>query len=216
MIVHDVVQSSADWWRLRLGMPTASNLDKILTSATLKPSKQSDAYLDKLLAEWLMQAPIDDYVSAAMDRGTDLEPEAWRAYEFHRDADVTRGGFITTDDGAVGCSPDGRIYVGEVLVGGVELKCPGPATHVGYLRRPATLESAYRHQVQGCMYVCDVRWWDVMSYHPIMPPVIVRVARDETYMAALGPAIDAFCIDMELAKAAMVERGVMPRLQEES
>lgn len=214
MIIIDVEQGSPEWWASRIGKPTASCFDRILTPATLKPSKQADAYLNKLLAEWLTGGPVDEYSNAAMDRGTELEPEAWRAYEFYRDVDVSRGGFVTTDNGLVGCSPDGRIYIDWEIEGGVELKCPNAATHVAYLRQPSALVSAYRHQVQGCMFVCGVGWWDVMSYHPQMPPVIERVERDESHMSALEGALESFCLSLDEAKRELTHRGIKPQTLE--
>ena len=210
MIVHDVEQTSPEWWACRLGLPTASCFDRILTPATLKPSKQAEAYMNKLLAEWLTGGPVDEYSNAAMERGTEMEPEAWRAYEFYREVDVVRGGFCTLDNGLAGCSPDGRIYEGEKLLGGIELKCPNAATHVAYLRQPSALVAAYRHQVQGCMYVCEVGWWDLMSYHPLMPPVIERVERDAAYQTALSEVLGQFVHDLAREKQALLERGFNP------
>jgi hypothetical protein len=210
MIVHDVEQTSPEWWACRLGLPTASCFDRILTPATLKPSKQAEAYMNKLLAEWLTGGPVDEYSNAAMERGTEMEPEAWRAYEFYREVDVIRGGFCTLDNGLAGCSPDGRIYEGEKLLTGIELKCPNAATHVAYLRQPSALVAAYRHQVQGCMYVCEVAWWDLMSYHPLMPPVIERVERDEAHQTALAEVLGQFVHDLQREKQALLERGFNP------
>lgn len=209
MILHEVEQTSAEWWQLRLGTPTASNFDKLITK-TGKLSAQADGYIDKLLAEWLLQAPIDDYTSRAMERGIELEPEAWASYEFLCDINVERGGFCTTDGGRVGCSPDGRIYEAGELVGGIELKCPNPATHVGYLRGDRTVADAYKHQVQGCMWVTGAHWWDAMSYHPSLPPSIVRVERDDAYQALLTDALTEFCDRLDAAKATLLDRGCKP------
>ena len=79
----------------------------------------------------------------------------------------------------VGCSPDG--LVGED--GGIEGKCPNPATHPSYLELVDTPPSEYRWQVQGSMLVTGRPWWDFVSYHPDFPDElqlhVVRVKRDE-------------------------------------
>ena len=40
MIIHDVEQGTQEWLRVRFGVITASNADKILTPKTKKPSTQ--------------------------------------------------------------------------------------------------------------------------------------------------------------------------------
>ena len=66
----------------------------------------------------------------------------------------------------------------------MEIKCPAPATHVEYLRG-GVLPSKYKQQVMGCLWITGRQWWDFMSYHPNMKPLIVRVERDEEFIAAL-------------------------------
>ena len=110
---------------------------------------------------------------------------------------MQRVGFILTDDGRVGCSPDG--LVGED--GGLELKCPSPAKHVSYLLDEQELVDEYTHQVQGCLYVTGRAWWDLMSYYPGMEPVIVRVEPNAEYQKALGNALATFLADLDAAKA---------------
>lgn len=193
MIRYDFPQGSEEWKRARLGVVTGSGFDKILTNKTLKPSAQSEDYLAQLVAETILGAPLDDVSSQYMDRGTELEPEARNWYAFHRDADVDQVGFITTDDGRVGCSPDG--LVGADL--GLELKCPSAKTHVMYARKPEALVMAYRGQIQAGMYVTGRKAWDIVSYNPIMEPVIVRCEPDKAYLAALEPVLAAFLADLD-------------------
>jgi hypothetical protein len=73
--------------------------------------------------------------------------------------------------------------------GGLEIKCPAPATHVSYLR-DGTLPSKYYQQVMGCLWITGREWWDFMSYHPSMKPLIVRVERDEEYIKSLAKNVD--------------------------
>jgi hypothetical protein len=83
-----------------------------------------------------------------------------------------------------GASPDG--LVGES--GGLEIKCPMPATHIEYLR-DGRLPSKYIQQVQGCLWISGRDWWDFMSYHPKMTPLIIRVYRDEVFIKALESVV---------------------------
>lgn len=186
MIVHDVIQGSAEWARLRMGIPTASNFEKILTPGG-KPSKQSEAYRRHLLAEMLIGLPIDAPKTSWMDRGVDMEDEAVCFYEFERDVAVQKIGFVTDDAVTIGASPDRLIGEDGLL----EIKCPSPAVHVGYLMAEGA-DGDYSVQLQGQMLVTGREWVDICSYHPAMPSVIVRVPRDEPFIDKLRTALIEF------------------------
>jgi len=86
----------------------------------------------------------------------------------------------------VGCSPDGLIdKEQDGLIGGLEIKCPLQGTHVEYLRA-GKVPSKYMLQVQGCMFVTGRGYWDFMSYHPKMKPLIVRTYRDDNLINELA------------------------------
>lgn len=199
MICYDFPQGSDAWKKARLGVVTASGADSILTPGTLKPSKQAAPYMARLVTETLLGAPLDDVSSQFMDRGTQMEPEARKWYGWDRDCDVAQVGFITTDDGRLGCSPDG--LVGED--GGLEIKCPAAHTHVAYNMDPDSLVAAYRTQVQVSLLVTGRAWWDILSFHEDLPKVVVRVYPDDAYRAAFLPALTKFLADMDAALARM-------------
>ena len=96
MRVHDVDQGTREWSRVRLGIPTSSRFNDLLTPKTLKPAK-GDAYLYELLAAWALGATISDGGSKWMERGTELEAEARRAYQWETGSTVTEVGFVTED-----------------------------------------------------------------------------------------------------------------------
>src|SRR5690606_19199105 len=145
MRVLDVVQGSPDWLQARLGIPTASQADRIMTPRQLNPASAQREYLHQLLAEWVLGNPIDwGQASPWAERGTEMEAEARTAYELEMGVDVQTTGLLLTDDGLFGGSPDG--LVGDD--GGVEIKCPGIHTHIGYLLDPSTLAERYRGQTQ--------------------------------------------------------------------
>jgi len=199
VIRYDFAQGTEEWKRARLGVVTGSGFKMLLTNKTLKPSEQAAAYMARLVAETLIGEPIEEPGSAFMDRGTEMEPDARSWYSFHRDVDVDQVGFITTDDGRVGCSPDG--LVGED--GGLELKCPAAHTHTAYAMDPDSLALDYRGQVQAGLYVTGRSWWDIVSYNPVIEPVLVRVYPDEAYRKALVPVLEKFLADMDAALAKM-------------
>ena len=167
MIIHNVEQGSPAWWDLRIGIPTASEFDKILTPAKLEPSKSVDGYINKLLGEWLRGKPDEGFESDWMKRGKETEEEARNYYAFHTGQEVQKVGFCLA--GHFGCSPDG--LVGDD--GGLEIKCPSPGIHVGYIL-DGRVPLDYRLQILGSLLVTGCKWWDFISYHPDIEPLIIR------------------------------------------
>lgn len=200
MKILNVEQGSPEWLRARLGIPTASQVDRLLTPKTLKISSQAGTYRNQLLAEWWCGYPIDwGGQSSFMERGTDMEPEARAWYELQRDVEATQVGFVLRDDGRFGGSPDS--LVGED--GGLEIKCPALHTHLGYLLDPEALTAEYRGQVQAYLYLTGRAWWDLLAYNPELPPVVRRVERDELYIAALDKVLAEFLGELERARAVL-------------
>lgn len=187
MIYHPVNQRSAEWFYLRIGLPTASDFERIMTPGG-KLSKQAEDYAHKIIAELMLGHPLESAETEWMIRGQDLEDSAIEAYEMYRERETGPGGFCVSDDRLYGCSPD-RL-VGEAGV--LEIKCPAPNTHVRYLDDPLSLASEKKPQVQGELLVTGREWCDLMSYHPELPPVIARVKRDEPYIKTLLDALVAF------------------------
>jgi hypothetical protein len=176
-------QGSPEWLAARLGIPSASMFAKLVTTKGIW-SASADAYINQLVAERLTGEREEVFQSHHMLRGTELEADARDLYSLISDAEVTEVGFCLHDTLSAGCSPDGLI--GED--GGLEIKCPAPSTHVEYLRG-GVLPSKYKQQVMGCLWITGREWWDFVSYHPTMKPLIVRVERDEEYIAALEKCV---------------------------
>lgn len=185
MQVHNCEQNTPEWFAVRLGVPSASNFDKIIT---LKgdPSKQSEKYLFKLAGEKVSGKQEDGYQNASMLRGIEIESEAKQMYELVKGVMVESVGFCTLD--GFGCSPDG--LVGDE--GLIEIKCPTIAVHVEYLL-DGRLPSEYFQQVQGQLLVTGRKWTDFISYYPGLKPLIVRVYPDEKFHKALKAELGTFC-----------------------
>lgn len=195
-------QKSAEWFRVRAGLPTASNFHRIVTPGG-KASTQAEAYMNYLLTEWYLGRSLEDetYQSEWMARGTDLEQAAIEAYEFATGLETDECAFITSDDGTIGCSPD-RLVGGKR---GAEIKCSKPQNHMTKMRNP-TLDDKHRCQVQGCLWLSDRDQWDVVGYHPQLPLVIVPVGRAEDYIAKLAAGLWAFVDVMLQAREDLVKR----------
>lgn len=200
-VIYDCEQRSEAWHALRLGRPTASAFDKIVTSKG-KLSTQCEAYLNQLLAETILGTVIEEKLETKwMEHGRLMEPQAISSYEFEIERETQPVGFISNWDGAIGCSPD-RL-VGDA--GLLELKSPAPQTHVGYLRN-RSIEDAYRAQAQGQLLVSEREWLDLQSYCAGFPTVIIRVTRDEAYLAILETALHEFVDKLATARADLQAR----------
>jgi len=189
--IIDCEQGSPEWYEARLGLPTASEFSTIIAKGKDGgASVTRRTYLLKLAGEILTGRPMESYSNSHMERGKEQEDEARQAYELMKDIDCQRVGFIVNGD--KGCSPDSLI--GED--GGLEIKTALPHIQVDRLLK-GELPPEHRAQVQGSMWVSERKWWDFCSYCPGLPLLIVRVPRDDGYIATLSGAVSAF--SMELA-----------------
>ena len=207
-IYHKIDARSPEWFWMRLGMPTASEFHKIVTPGG-KISAQAEGYAYVLLAEAKLGHPLDSVETQWMTRGIELEDEAIKAYEFEVDIETDLGGFVSNDEGTYGCSPDRLVGEDGIL----EMKCPAPNTHMGYLLSPASMAKEKWPQVQGQLLVTGRSWDDLMSYHPELPAVILRVERDAKYISILQTALETFVEQVRAMRAQLEEKyGPFPDL----
>ena len=200
MKIIDVVQGSDAWEQFKLGIPSASQFHRVITAVKGDLSKSARKYAHELVAETLLDRPLLDTQGRtfAMLRGQELEEAGAAQYEFTTDAETRKIGFVTTDDGKLGCSPD-RFVVGHR--GGLEVKCQLDGGHMGcWIDGPG---DDYKQQVQGTLAICEAEWWDLYAYHPDLPPLMLRTYRDEPYIAKMSAALREFLglRDEMLAKA---------------
>jgi len=230
MIVYkDIIQGSEEWERIRCGRPTASRFADFVTAekGTLSRSKdktQLSQGARSYIAELIGEAFVPDFKAfignAYTDRGTELEPEARKAFieylELQEDR-VEQVGFCTMDEGACspGCSPDALIktpipqcakeececddiFYGEKCghcdwvpyIAGLEIKCPAPKTHIKYIME-GELPEEYKRQVHGGMAVTGLKQWHFFSYFPGLQP-FHYVARWDEYTENLKTALGEF------------------------
>ena len=180
-------QGTEAWLESRLGCPSGSGFDKLVTS-TGKPSTSAEGYINQLIAELLTGKTTDMKVTEWMQRGTELEPQARNFYELASGNQVQEIGFCKHDSMECGVSPDG--LVGDD--GALEIKCPSPSVHVSYLRGNK-LPTKYVQQCQGVLWICEREWLDFVSYNESMPALIVRVHRDQDFIKALETEVTKAC-----------------------
>lgn len=191
MRISKAEQGTTEWLMDRLGCPSGSGFSKLI-KADGNPSASANTYINQLIAEKLMNEVPESYENEWMIRGKELEPEAKSWYEFAANADVQEVGFIKHDEYECGVSPDGLVEAH----GGLEIKCPAPSTHIKYLRAQR-LPSEYKAQVMGCLWITGRKWWDFLSYHPSLPPFLLRVERDQKFIDSLEQIVIKACKEIE-------------------
>lgn len=195
-IFDELEQGSADWISARMGIPTASMFATLLgIKKDAKEKSTRQTYMRKLAGEILTDEPMDNFTNDHMARGTEQEAEARDMYSFLKDVEPRRVGFIRNGD--AGCSPDSLI--GDD--GGLEIKTALAHIQIDRLLK-GELPPEYRAQVQGSIWLADRRWWDFVSYSPKLPLLVVRVPRDDGYIATLAGAVKDFNAEL----AALVDQ----------
>lgn len=117
------LQRSKEWFDVRLGRFTASQIDNLLGIKGLGLTGES--YIFEKAAESVFGADEDEgFTSFDMQRGTELEPIAFRKFKELKELDfidVQETSFFCLGDHA-GASPDGLVGNDAIL----EIKCPRP------------------------------------------------------------------------------------------
>lgn len=166
--IIDCEQKSPEWYACRLGRLTGSVASDML--AKPKSGSGESAGRRNLRAKLVLErvtgkSQEDDYVSRDMQRGIDLEPEAFGEFEALTGAIVHRSGFLSLGDD-FGCSLDGYLGDFEELV---SIKCPNDATHMASLfgkKVPKDYLDQCRHE----LWITGAKRHHFMSYNPNFPP----------------------------------------------
>lgn len=196
MKIHDVSQRTLDWAMLHVGIPTASGLHNLLTPEfEIRKGEMFRSYMYLKLAEYWRGEPVLELSTFSIEQGEIVETEAKPFYALETNQKVSEVGFITTDDGTFGCSPDGLIGADN----GLEIKCPSAQVHVKYLVS-GELPKEYAAQVHGSMFVTGFPRWTFLSYRRNFPPLILEVKRDNTIMEKIGEALREFRFQFDQAK----------------
>jgi putative phage-type endonuclease len=123
-------QRTDEWFSARLGCVTASRTADVMAKTKSGYGASRENYMAQLITERLTGQASDGFSSAAMQWGTETEPQAREAYEFFTGETVEETGFVLHPSiKHFGASPDG--LVGQD--GLIEIKCPNTATHIDTL-----------------------------------------------------------------------------------
>lgn len=200
-------QQSSDWFAARLGRVTASRVKDVMASGRGgAPSATRKNYMMQLLCERLTGKREEGFTSAAMQRGTDLEPVARSAYEIDRDVMTAETGLVLHPSiEGFGASPDGLSGDRGLL----EIKCPNTATHI------ATLQSGrhdpqYEWQMLAQIACTDRDWVDFVTFDDRLPDELqyacFRFERDEARIRQMETEIKLFLEELAELEHEMRER----------
>ena len=165
-------QGSDAWHLSRLGRVTGTRFAALMS----KPSTKGYQDLIIEMAGEMLSGEIEEtYTNAIMERGTELEPIARKAYE-DEFGEVEQVGFCVPDEDDefyewIGVSPDG------LTDGCLEIKCPLRKTHMNYIAADR-LPAEYRWQVQGQLFVTGLPFCDFVSFYPGLKLFVKRVYPD--------------------------------------
>lgn len=204
--IEAVQQGSEAWHQLRLGKVTASRVADLLAKTKTGPSASRGNYLIELALQRVTKTIEESYTNAAMEWGTQTEPQARVAYEVKTGNFVDQIAFIDHPIIAgFGCSPDG-IVASDGLI---EIKCPNSATHWSYIKANEP-PNKYFIQMQAQMSVTGAKWCDFVSFDPRMPErsqlLVVRVMRDPEYIVYMEAEISTFLKEVEKEVQLMEKR----------
>lgn len=190
--IIDCQQRSADWFRARAGLLTASNMGRLLTPKTQKPAAGQEEVIIELIASCVRPDEVVFEGNFHTDRGNALEPDARAEFAEIMGMKVQETGFIRSTQLPIGCSPDGLLGDSvETATCGLEIKCPLAKNHIKYFMS-GVCPPQYLGQVHGSMIVTGLSQWYFMSYCPGFKPFITLVKRDG-YTQRLEEEIVSFC-----------------------
>lgn len=164
-----IEQRSPEWFALRKGKITSSEIYKIMGDAKGKDESLSETaktYLLEKIAEKL-GGESQAISTAATEWGTDLEDLAVQVYSYRQSVEVQKCSFILKTN-FYGGSPDGLVGTEGTL----EIKCPfNSANHLKFSMINSDAEfkkvkPEYYYQCLSHMAVTDTKWCDFVSFDP--------------------------------------------------
>lgn len=189
-------QRSPEWFSARAGKVTASCMHKVMARTKTGYGADRANYHAQLVTERLTGLPAESFSNAAMQWGTDTEPQARAAYAMEVGLVPVEVGFIRHPSIAMaGASPDG--LVGDT--GMLEVKCPNSATHITTLTGGG-IDRKYMLQMQWQMVCAGRDWCDFASFDPRMPEEmqlhVERVQRDPALIEEMETEVRKFLAEV--------------------
>ncbi len=194
-------QRTDEWFAARIGKVTASRVADVIAKTKSGYGAGRANYLADLVVERLTGQKAQGFSNAAMEWGTQTEPQARAAYSAKTGILVEEVGFIDHPTVAMsGASPDG--FAEEGLI---EVKCPNTSTMLEFILDGKPPQK-YVTQMQWQMACTTASWCDYVSYDPRMPKhmqyLCERLMRDDKMIYDLEKEVVIFLreIDAQISK----------------
>jgi putative phage-type endonuclease len=160
-----LIQGSPEWFAFRLGKVSASRVSDLMAKTKSGYSASRKNYMSELICQRLTGSREEGFASAAMQRGTEMEPIARSRYENETDTRVFETGciahpniedFVASPDGLVGFD------------GSIEIKCPNTATHIEFIKS-GKIPANYQKQMTAQMLCAERSWTDFVMFDDRLP-----------------------------------------------
>jgi len=192
-----IEQGSEAWKLLKIGKVSASRMADLLAKTKTGASASRAKYMAQLLCERMTGQPTEFFTTAAMQRGTEIEPVARAAYEAEN--------FISVDQVAwvehptipmAGCSPDG--VVGEH--GLIEIKCKEIHNHLDSILNDR-IDPDHQAQMMWQMACTGRQWCDYVCFDDRAPEglqlFIKRLERNDALIQTMEDEVRKFLKDLD-------------------
>ena len=169
-------QRTREWFKARAGKVTGTSL-----VSALGTKKVQTTLSYRLLADRMTEIETADLNVPAMRRGREYEAVALKAAEKETGIKFQSTGFLQSDISKdFGLSPDGIHEESKIIVGGIEIKCPGSKKHLEYVLNKS-IPKEYVDQVYAPFLASDdIKFWYFMSYDDRVyeqPVFIIKAVR---------------------------------------
>lgn len=196
-VALDLEQGSDAWKAARCGSLGGSRFHEAIAKTKSGWGASRANLVAELVIERLTGQPVEKFVTAAMQAGTDNEPTARALYEFMNDCTVKQVGLFKHPTIAFShYSPDGLIENDGLL----EIKAPQPAAHLQTLLTEE-IPGKYITQMMWGMAVTGRKYCDYVSFNPAFPSdmqlFVKRVHRDDVAVTELEDQAATFLAEVE-------------------
>ena len=185
----EIIQGTEEWFAIRRGLLTASEMDRIITPTLKIASNDKErSHVNEIAAQRISGYVEPSYVGDDMLRGWDDEIVARKLYG-EKFAPVRQVGFVTNDRWGftLGCSPDGLVGDDGLL----EIKSRKQKFQVATIA-DNEVPVEFMVQVQTALLVTERPWCDFISFSGGLPMIPIRVEPDEEYQEAILAAAAEF------------------------
>lgn len=201
-LFENLEQKSQEWYKIRRGVITASFLSRFITPlGQLKKGEIFNNALFELVSGYYVeekevQDNDEEIKSHHIDRGNKLEPIARSIYQFENDIEVKEIGFILSDCGNYGYSPDGLVDENGII----EIKAPIISKHIKNFYYKS-VQKEYLIQIQAGLLISEREYCDFISYNEEAKDeykfYCKRVDRDEELIKKIKENIDIIIEEKE-------------------